>query len=70
ASLELSARAATLLDTLSPHEYPDVEGSRAFFEDQGEIQAVARIVESQGGGLLAHWVIAPSTDDGLHTGAE
>ncbi|MCP5021027.1 MAG: hypothetical protein GY930_04550, partial [bacterium] len=46
ASLELSARAATLLDTLSPHEYPDVEGSRAFFEDQGEIQAVARIVES------------------------
>ncbi|MFT4649662.1 MAG: serine/threonine protein kinase [Glaciecola sp.] len=56
ASLELSARAASLLDAMPASEYPSGEDSRQFFELQGEVQAIARFVETPRG-LLAHWVV-------------
>lgn len=56
ASLELSARAASMLDALPFTEHPSGEDRQRFFEQQGEVQAIARFVETPDG-MLAQWVV-------------
>ncbi|MDF1839247.1 MAG: hypothetical protein P1V35_15370, partial [Planctomycetota bacterium] len=56
ASLELSARVASMLDALPFTEHPSVEDRQRFFGQQGEIQAIARFIEVPDG-MLAQWVV-------------
>ncbi|MCA9003258.1 MAG: hypothetical protein KDB61_15150, partial [Planctomycetes bacterium] len=62
ASLDLSAGAATLLDTLPPGEEPEGADSHRFFQTSKEIQALLRIVETPDG-LEASWVLDPGSQE-------
>ncbi len=60
-SVEMSARIATMLDTLDPGQEPQLDDQLRFFMDHGEVQAVAHLVETQDG-IQAHWIVNPMAD--------